>query len=156
MNFFDGLKEEAEIKKLYKELSKKYHPDLGGDLEIMKLVNAQYEKALTLIYQKSGKSITEIDELLKNDLVLREKLDKIVNLDGLEIELCGKWIWITGETVKHKDIIKSLGFYWARLKKAWYWRAEEAKSFNRKSFSMDEIRNSHGSTSLKQYKKQIA
>ncbi|WP_446788125.1 DnaJ domain-containing protein, partial [Macellibacteroides fermentans] len=37
--YFDGCKDEQEIKARYRDLAKKYHPDLGGDLETMKAVN---------------------------------------------------------------------------------------------------------------------
>ena len=156
MKYFENLTTENEIKARYKELAKKNHPDLGGCVEIMKAINTQYEIVITGAYQRAGKSITEIDELLKDDVILREKLNKIVNLKGLEIEICGSWIWITGETNKYKNEIKSCGFFWARLKKAWYWRKAEEKSRNRKKMSMDEIRNSHGSKSLKNNTKAIA
>lgn len=60
MKYFLGLTQELEIKARYKELAKKHHPDLGGCAEIMKEVNAQYEKCMEGMYQHAGKSITEI------------------------------------------------------------------------------------------------
>lgn len=155
--YFDGLKTEAEIKARYKELAKKHHPDLGGCLETMKEINNQYEKAITGVYETSGKSITEIEELLKKDVVLREKLNGILALDGLNIEICGAWLWVTGDTKSHKDTLKTLKFFWAQKKLAWYWRSEEQKSYNRKSMSLEEIRQRHGSFSVESKKlKQVA
>lgn len=155
--YFDGLKTESEIKARYKELAKKHHPDLGGCLETMKQINNEYEKALTGMYETSGKSITEIEELLKKDVVLREKLNGILALDGLNIEICGAWLWVTGDTKSHKDALKMLRFFWAQKKLAWYWRSEEQKSYNRKSMSLEEIRQRHGSFSVESKKlKQVA
>lgn len=34
---------QEEIKAAYRNLSKKYHPDLGGDIQIMKLINQAYD-----------------------------------------------------------------------------------------------------------------
>jgi len=42
------------------------------------------------------------------------------NLDGLEIKLDGTWMWVSGDTYKHKNKIKSFGFRWGGKRKAWY------------------------------------
>ncbi len=149
MNYFEGLKDEVAIKIRYKELAKTHHPDRGGCVEIMKAVNAQYEKVLTGAYQAAGKSITEIEELLKNAVEVRNALAAIMGCEGIEVELCFMWIWVTGNTQPVKDILKDAGFFWASTKKAWYWRPEQAKSNNRRKMSMDEIRFRHGTEKLK-------
>lgn len=150
MKYFESLTQEIEIKARYKELAKTYHPDKGGCAEIMKEVNLQYEKVMQGFYQRAGKSITEIDKLFKQDLMMREKLNAILALDGLIIEICGNWLWVTGETKSHKDFLKSMGFFWASKKEAWYFRSEQFKSCgNRRSQSLDEIRYKHGSLSVK-------
>lgn len=146
--YFEGLTLEAEIKQRYKTLAKEHHPDRGGCLEIMKIINLQYERVITGAYQKAGKSITEIDELLANDSLLRDKLNSIVHLEGLAIELCGSWLWVTGETRTHKDALKTNKFLWACKKEAWYWRAESKKVFNTRPCSLEEIRFKHGSHSI--------
>lgn len=149
MQYFQGINTIDDAKKRYKELAKTHHPDIGGCVESMKAINTQYEKVLAGVFQSQGKSNIEIDELLKDDAILREKLNAVLMLNGVEIELCGAWIWITGNTMSVKDSIKSAGFWWAKQKKAWYWRKEEDRSFNRKAYSLDDIRKSHGSVSIK-------
>lgn len=149
MFYFEGLIEENEIKARYKELAKKYHPDLGGDLEVMKDINNQYEKVITGVYQRAGKSITEIDELLVKDAEIRAKMNAILLCEGLNIELCGSWIWVTGETKIYKDKLKEALFRWSPNKLAWYWREEGKRSYSRKNMCLDEIRYKHGSVALK-------
>src|SRR5690606_15148649 len=133
MNYFDGLTNESEIKTRYKELAKRHHPDLGGYLEIMKVINCQYEKILTGAYQIVGKSITEIDELLVKDEMYRQKIFSVSSLSGVTVELCGSWIWISGDTKTHKEIFKTSGFKWSPKKCMWYYRPEGQKCFSRKS-----------------------
>ena len=149
MKYFEGLINEKEIKDRYKELAKKHHPDIGGDVDVMKEINNQYEKVLVGMYQKGGKSITEIEELMKNNLAVREALNKVISLEGISVELCWMWIWITGNTQPIKEILKQAGFFWASQKKAWYWRPEQAKSNNRIKMTIDEIRYKHGSLEIK-------
>lgn len=52
--YFDGCRDEQEIKTRYRDLAKKHHPDLGGDTETMKAVNEAYEQALKGAYRKAG------------------------------------------------------------------------------------------------------
>lgn len=143
--FFSNIASESEAKARYKELAKKYHPDLGGCVETMKAINLQYEKVLTGVYQKAGKSITEIDDLLEKSKGLAEKLCEIIACPCVIVELCGNWIWITGETRAVKDKLKQAGFFWACKKSAWYWRSEESARISKgKTLSLDEIRQKHG------------
>lgn len=143
--FFEGICNETEAKAKYKELAKKYHPDVGGCVETMKLINLQYERVLTGVYQKEGKSITEIEELLKRSTGLAEKLCEIIACPSVIVELCGNWIWVTGETREVKETLKGAGFFWASKKGAWYWRSkEDAKTCRGKTLSLEEIRNKHG------------
>ena len=43
MKHFENITTIEEAKKLYRELAKQHHPDKGGDVEIMKQVNNEYD-----------------------------------------------------------------------------------------------------------------
>lgn len=148
MQYFEALTQENEIKSRYKELAKRHHPDLGGCKAIMQEINAQYESVMRGHYQRAGKSITEIDELLEKDEVLRNKLNEILANDELIIEICGSWLWVTGNTREHKEKLKEAKFMWSKSKLAWYWRAEGRKFRGRCAESLDAIRASYGSVKL--------
>ena len=149
MNFFNNDGDEKSIKKHYRELAKKHHPDLGGCKTTMQGINLQYEKALEKVYQSLGKSITEIEELLSKDEALRKAIESISNLEDISIEICGLWIWVTGNTKEHKSCLKLAGYFWAHNKKAWYWRAEENRTYSKKPLELDKIRSNHGSVTYK-------
>ena len=157
MKYFEGLTQEDEIKLRYKQLAKAHHPDLGGCVETMKVINAQYETVLAGAYQRAGKSITEIDELLARDSEIRDKLNEIIMYPEINVELCGRWLWVTGDTRSVKDLLKAAKFKWAKNKKCWFWRAEEDKSYNRRTMDLNEIRLRHGSQSIsKNYQYKLA
>lgn len=49
MAFFTETLSEPEIKERYRILVKKFHPDRGGNVEIMKRINYEYARALNKI-----------------------------------------------------------------------------------------------------------
>lgn len=157
MRFFEGLITETEVKQKYKELAKAYHPDLGGCAETMKQINAQYETCLKGHYQNSGMQDDKIDEILATEKALSKKILEILHLEGLNVEICGLWIWITGNTREHKISLKNCGFLWSSKKEAWYWREENKKGgwYRKSEYELSAIRMKHGSLTV-QKKERVA
>ncbi len=75
---------------------------------------------------------------------LIKKYHAIIGVAGIEIELCGTWLWVTGETRPVADVLKRNTFRWARRKQAWYFHTG---SFSKRGrvMTLDEIRERHGS-----------
>ena len=79
---------------------------------------------------------------------IMEELEVIQDED-VRKELVGSWIWVSGETYKHRDLLKKLGFKWASKKKMWYYSEKPSqKRWGRKEYQMDEIKQKYGSRSL--------
>jgi len=130
-----------ELKNQYKTLAKKYHPDLGGSNEAMKIINLEYEFLFNLISKGSGASTSTEEFELEKEFM--DVIQKISILNGIIIELIGKWIWVSGNTILHKEILKKYGMKWSRNKQMWYWNNE--KGYRRTSnYSIDEIRVRYG------------
>ena len=76
--------------------------------------------------------------------------DALLRLDSIEVELCGAWLWISGDTYKHREALKACGYLWSRSKQRWYWRhAEDDCRWSRGKASMGEIRSKYGSEWLR-------
>jgi hypothetical protein len=73
-------------------------------------------------------------------------LISIISLPGINIELVGKWIWVSGFTFPIKAELKSAGFEWAPKKKMWYYAGVE--SAGRGKSSIEEIRAKYGSEKI--------
>lgn len=143
----------SEVKKAYRACSLKYHPDRNpAEAETMKLVNIAYDFLSSL----DQDPISETDGFVQNDYseLFNTVLNQLFTLqeqNEIDIEICGSWIWITGDT---KPLAPQLGrkeggigcFFSKKNGGCWYYRPSEYKSRNRKSHSMDEIRERHGST----------
>lgn len=150
VNFFSNCKTLDEVKQLYKTLAKQHHPDKGGDVEIMKQINSEYDFVTARLLK--GMNIEEEDRKKQSAFSeeYREKINAIIHLEGIFIELTGTWIWITGNTKPVKDHLKEHGFFWAKNKSAWFWRPESEKVIKRtRPISLDEIRAKYGSEKLK-------
>ena len=78
--------------------------------------------------------------------LLNEALNAIINIHTLKIEICGAWVWVSGDTRNHKDTLKEAGYKWASKKKLWYYRPEGYRSSSRGSLDIDQIRAKYGST----------
>jgi len=148
MKYFHNCKSIDEIKVLYRSLAKEHHPDMGGSTETMQVLNSEYAFACAKILK--GENLTDIEteaEILKAEKY-RQALEKIINLEGIIIELVGAWIWVTGNTYPHRAIFKQSGFIFAPKKVAWYFRTDEFKTHNRQQLTLDEIKSKYGSKDL--------
>ena len=136
------------IKAAYRDASKKYHPDINpAGIEMMKAVNAAYDilKDLISFEDLNGVEAGSVDYGEE----LNAALNAIMNCEGLEIEICGSWVWVTGTTMDHKETLKAAGYKWASKKKSWYFRPADYKANKKREFySMDKIRNNYGSTRI--------
>ena len=129
------------VKAAYRRAAKKYHPDINpAGVEMMKVINDAFET----LREFSG-SIDDDQHEEGYPEALNEALQAIIDLDGLEIEVCGAWVWVTGNTYEHKATLKEHGFRFAPKKKAWHYRPENWKSASRGNTTLDEIREKYGS-----------
>ena len=145
--YFDGLYTEPQIKNAWRELCKQHHPDVGGDLATMQAINAEYEDSLRDCYRHTMTD-EQTEERINVDRETAAKVAEIIRLEGLVVELCGRWVWITGETYKWKTELKACGMRWASKKAAWYWHKEGDHPGKHKAWSLDRIKDKYGATRL--------
>jgi len=150
MNYFKTCSTLAEVKAMYKQLAKQFHPDITGTdtTAIMQAINAEYAKAIKLAASGANLSQDEQDAEILNAEQYKNAINAIINLHGINIELCGGWLWVSGNTYQHKDIFKANGFYFASAKKMWYFRSPEYATSNRKKHTIEEIRHKYGTQKI--------
>lgn len=132
---------EEEVRAAFKKAAKKYHPDINpAGAEMMKLVNAAFDAL-----KDGADTTTQEDVQTGYGDELNAALMAIIDLPGLDIEICGSWIWVSGATRPHKDALKAAKFRWASAKKKWNFRPAGWKSKSRGRTSMEDIRTKYGS-----------
>lgn len=162
MTYFKNVNTIEELRRQYKELLKKYHPDnKDGSTEATQEINSEYEmlfKRLKDIHEsktsnkeESENKTSAYDSMKYNfeeDELLREMLNKVINYEGITIEIIGNWLWLGGNTYQYRKDFKELGFKFAGNKKMWYWHSEAFRKRSHKKLTINQIRDYYGSTEI--------
>ena len=144
--FFDNCKTLEELKAEYRRLANMFHPDHGGDVEKMKQINTEHDRFFEILKKQHNiehpnYQTTETAEEFRNIINALFKIG-----EDIEIELCGRWLWIGGNTKQHKEELKACGCKWSNNKAKWYWHhVEDGTPYNHKARTMQEIRATYGS-----------
>lgn len=152
MKYFENVQTLDDLKRAYRLLAMKHHPDVGGDLATMTAINNEHDELFELLKKQQNAKAQDGKTYATTETPeeFREIIETLLRMDGLEVELCGSWLWIGGETKKHKEALKAAGCRWSRKKGLWYWHhAEDGSRRHRGSKSMEEIRETYGSQTFR-------
>lgn len=160
MAYFKNVNSLEELRKQYKELLKKFHPDNpNGSTKATQEINAEYDRLFKVLKDRHESDASADSENGKSDFnkkyydfaedkALREMLNKIIGFSNVTIEICGSWLWVFN-SYDYRNELKEIGFKYAPKKKAWYWHSEAFKKKGKRPLSMDDIRSYYGSTEVK-------
>ena len=150
MKYFKDCVTLEDVKQVYKKLARSLHPDCnpGKDTtaafqEMQKEYEAAFNRCKNVHVNKDGEQYTK--ETTETPEMYADIINALLKCSGLIIELCGSWLWITGNTKEHADTLKSLHFRWSKNKAAWYFHFEPFRKHSKKSVDLDTIRNMYGS-----------
>lgn len=149
MKWFSNCKSIEDVKATYRKLCFKYHPDIAGsDAEsTMKEINNEYEQAFkkfkNIHANANGETAENNSTANETPEMFKDIINGLIHCDGVQIDIVGAWVWLTGNTFEYREIIKGLGFKWANKKKAWYWHTDEYKC-RRSKMTLDEIKEKYG------------
>ena len=153
MTYFKSCKTIEDVKEVYRKLAKKLHPDCGGNAEEFKKMSAEYTTAYNRFKnihrdQKTDQTEkTEYREYTAEEFA--DIINKVIHLDGVEIEIVGTWVWLSGNTYPHRETIKAAGFFFSSKHKKWYFNGSTKKSRKHSKLSYEEVKNLHGCKTVK-------
>lgn len=161
IDFFAGCRTPEDARKRYHALAAVYHTDTGiGDKEIMETINDQFGAWIG----RASLPADAVPELPAGVIALPAHVEAPAALDdaaaymaviaallplsGIEVEITGEWVWISGDTRPVKDEIKAAGCRYSGKRQAWYWHPVDPSAPRRRyrgsKLTMDEIREKYG------------
>lgn len=144
--YFNHCRTLDELKKEYRRLAALHHPDHGGDNATMAAINNEYQTRFEVLKKQHNASADEHHQTTEAPEEFINIINALCKIPGLIVELCGCWLWISGDTRPHKEELKAAGCRWSSSKKMWYWRhQEDGAHWSRGKKSMGEIRMKYGS-----------
>jgi len=156
MKWFQNIETLEGLRKEYRQLVVKYHPDNGGLENAIKEINAEYGilfKKLKENYEHqeayshaSDKQKQQYD--WQKDTQIRNMLIQLSKFKDITVEVIGVWIWVSG-CYEYRKELKALGFHFARQKQMWYIHFDDYHKFSSKPASMSYIRAKYGSMEVK-------
>lgn len=162
--YFNGCKTAEDVKSTFKDLAKRLHPDNGGDAEAFKAMMSEYTDAWKRYknihkttegetYENTNEETAATDEDAKiySDIILA-----CMAFQDVTIEIIGSWIWLSGNTKIYSSEIKSLGFFWSKNKKAWYYNGSNKKSKRRGRYNMEQLREMWETEEVKARRNRLA
>lgn len=150
MKYFENCKNIEDIKEMYRKLAKKLHPDCGGNAEEFKKMSAEYTTAYNRF--KNVHRFQAADQEEETEYTAEEFaniINKVIHLDGVEVEIVGTWVWLGGNTYPHRETIKAAGFFFSSKHKKWYYNGNTKKSRKHSKLTYEQVKDIHGCKTVK-------
>jgi curved DNA-binding protein CbpA len=141
-----------ELRKNFRRHCLVLHPDKGGDAEEFKAMKNEYDYFIKLSAAgEAGRAAAKDRKpfyTYESEKALQDAIERFLAIPDIVVEICGSWLWITGNTFPVHERIKALGAKFSRNKKAWYWSPTMSQGKMRGIYSMKKIREKFGSICL--------
>ena len=146
MKYFTNCHSLEDLKAEYRRLVKIHHPDMGGSTETMQAINDEHDRVFEILKKQHNATAEEHKRTTEAPEEFINIINALVKIPGIIVELCGCWLWISGDTRASKDALKAAGCRWSSSKKMWYWRhQEDGAHWSRGKKTMGQIRAKYGS-----------
>ncbi|EHV0179159.1 J domain-containing protein [Enterococcus faecalis] len=154
MKFIKDVTTLEELKRVYKKLALKYHPDMGGTDKEMAQINNEYEALFNQLKNthKNKEGVYYQKETTETPQEWQAIIHKLLTLkmENVSIEVIGAFLWVSGNTKPYKEELKALNMKWSNNKKSWYLAPYGYKKRSKKKYDMTDIRNMYGSQVVKE------
>lgn len=143
----ESLRQAYRIAALFNHPDKHEADEVEMWTELFKALQAEYEEILSTRSREQWKEAKSSYGLEK---ALQDMIDKAMKIPNIHIELCGCWLWISGDTFLQRARLKIAGFKYSKPKQRWYWGLTMVKKSRKKARhkDMDSIYKAYGRETL--------
>ena len=85
MKYFNNITSLDELKKAYRRLAMKYHPDCGGSEEIMKQINAEHDALFETLKASHNKTADEYHQTTETAEEFRDIITALLKLEAWKL-----------------------------------------------------------------------
>jgi len=167
-HYFTDCADITAARAKYIDLVKRYHPDIAGveSTAIMQAINSEYDyildhgiisMAYNFFYGNEKKEYTTSSAVEKEFRIIIQAILARAG-SAVTIEICGSWVWITGNTRPHAPLLKELHCKYAPKKQAWYYRTDEKSRpwfKGRRAWDLNTIRRTYGSREIREEERKM-
>ena len=149
--YFDKCRTIEEIKTEYRKLAKRLHPDCGGNQSDFVAMQAEFDVAFSRVKNThTGKDGGTYEKpTCETPEQFRAAVEAVLNLDGVELEMVGGWIWASGNTYQYKELFKAAGYLWSSKHKKWFYNGEPKKSRIHSKHTFKQIEGIYGAAFIR-------
>ena len=118
-----------ELKKMYRKLAIKHHPDHAKD-DGKAFIDLQ--QAFEMLHDKLKAGDKEAWKHKESASQFMDIINEIIKYN-VDIEIIGSWIYVKGNDTKaiKDDVLKPLKFWWSRKHKAWIYSGQQGRTRRR-------------------------
>ena len=155
--FFKNPETLEELKKQFKELAQKHHPDKNPSdrlaaTERFKILKNEYDYLFEVLKDvhtnAKGEKYTSSKKTTETPETFRDIIENLIHFEGIIIEIIGTFIWCSGNTFPYRENFKKLKFLYSGTKKAWYLKPEDYVKIGKRKYSLENIREMFGSEEI--------
>lgn len=138
------------LRAAFHKLCLEMHPDKeGGDHDAFVAMKREYDRQAGMLAAGELRQATEKNREPRftsdGESALADMLWRLLKVAGIEVEICGSWIWISGDTYRNRERLKTFGLQWSKKKKSWYWSPYLGQKRRKGRYTMKQIRRQFGS-----------
>ena len=151
----EDLKDINTLRSAFKKLLIKFHPDNNKEdtTAQMQEINSEYDKLFERLkhsYEHSDSYKEQTDRQKQaydwsKDKKIRDIITALSKFAGLEIEICGTWVYVRGNTYPYRKELKALGLSFNKHKGCWIIHFDDYYRYHKNPVSMSYIRDKYGS-----------
>ncbi len=161
LKWFKDCKTQKDAKSLYHKLCRQYHPDISGTdtTAIMQQINAEFADVFERLPKgdKRAETHTSAEQNRGSENESRGNnttrataerfmkiIQRLVKCEGVQIEIVGSWIWLSGDTFKYMRAIKQMGFKYSAKHKKYYLSDDDGAGRRGSRYTFEQICDRYG------------